>query len=619
MKKLLYNISLLIAAAFVIYSCDHTTPEEPDDTPVEEPAETRTLTFVLPDIQVGPGEAVPSALKQKWVAGDRIVVHGEYAKDQVTVTLSSGDISADGKSATLSVDGLRPYKRDDCGSTLYASYPASAVDNLRHCFFYSAFKNENTQMLSACNSGDTFRFQNISSVVSFIVNGDFDSYAFTARKDIGINFDLFQVKITDSETNLRQYVQNPTPTIEINSVVPDGKTENFLYIPGGADLAGGFILRFFKDGKAVKGLTDKEAFTLSVDKVLDLGDITDLLVDAADDIDPSLATRIDTEGNANSYVMYSPGLYKFSAVKGNTAEVISGGDHAELLWETWCNTEEVTPRSVVAGVDYDEETGAMCFQIPDPVHPGNALIALLDAEDQILWSWHIWIPKDPITLISEDQYSTKSTMSRNLGALVDAVKDQAASSESFGLLYEWGRKDPFPGLGVASGAGAATIAGTDITYQETRMTLDEAISHPTAYVHTVNSWTPEATATSDDGVLWGETVKTVYDPCPVGYMLPQRLSTDFWKGTDMVTFEGFSYSVDNGYFAIGSLVFPLTGYIDNAGGEHKRAGECSLLWSGRWDSGTENGYGFNVDATTPTFKRSALKRTRGGSIRCVAE
>ena len=104
-------------------------------------------------------------------------------------------------------------------------------------------------------------------------------------------------------------------------------------------------------------------------------------------------------------------------------------------------------------------------------------------------------------------------------------------------------------------------------------------------------------------------------------MLPQRASTDFWKGTQMATFDGFTYSADNAVFTMGSLVFPFAGYIDNSEELHKKAGLRSILWSGRWDSGTENGYGFYgyLDSDGPYFKRTSVVRSRAGSVRCVAE
>ena len=616
MKKL-YILSLLIAAFGLLFSCKPQDNPEPDDkTPSEVPAETRTLTFVLPAIDVEEGEEAPAALKQQWVAGDQIVVHGEYAKDQVTVTLAAGDISADGKSATLSVSGLRPYKRDDCASTLYASYPASAVDNLKHCFFYSAFKNENTQLLSACNSGDTFRFQNISAAVSFVVDGDFDSYAFTARKDVTINFDLFQVKITDAETNLRQYVQNPSTTIEINGLVADGKTENSLFIPGGADLAGGFILRFFKDGKAVKAITDKEAFTLPVGKVLDLGDITDLLVDAADDIDPSLATPLDNYGHANCYIVYQSGLYRFSAVRGNTDTPLSGVVDADILWETRCDGDEIAERSVIAGVIYDEETGSVCFQLPNPAVPGNALIAVRDKDETILWSWHIWIPETPVT---EDTYGFGSykLMSRNLGALVDTQAGAPADSRSFGLHYQWGRKDPFLGARAIDSAEKVTFAGVGMTVAEGVIEAEESVDKPTVFISVNGAW-----CNGNDNMMWGDVerdaaaAKSVYDPCPTGYRIPGRKHFSIFDGNGS-GLAGWNYDAVNGVLLVGSPAasFPIGGYLSYDG---TVVNGSSIVWDARndYESGKVS---YSMYISGNESAKSGRTRAFGGSVRCEAE
>ena len=120
--KATVKTALLFSVCSVLFACGQKNVTPEPVTPAEEPAQTRTLTFILPD-------------GMSWTEGDQIVVHGEYAKDQVTVTLAASDIAAGGQSATKTVEGLRPYKREDCTSTLYASFPARAVDNLKHCFF----------------------------------------------------------------------------------------------------------------------------------------------------------------------------------------------------------------------------------------------------------------------------------------------------------------------------------------------------------------------------------------------------------------------------------------------------------------------------------------------------
>ena len=604
--KTIDRFAILCALAAAVMACNGKPTEDPT-VPVEEPAETRTLTFVLPDFQAGEDGVLPAGIKTNWVAGDQIVIHGEYAKDQVTVTLEAGDISGNGKTASKTVDGLRPYKRDDCASVLYASYPASAVNNLKHCFFYSAFKNENKQLLAACNDGDTFTFVNVSGVITFKVKGDYDSYSFTARKDIPIGGDLFQVKITDQEKNLKQYLENPTPTIMRTELVADAVTENVFFVPGGLDLSGGYLLRFYKDGEAIMGMKDLDPFQLSAGSVFGLGDVTNILTPAADDIDPGLATSVDNVESANCYMITEPGLYKFKVHKGNTEDLVSGGTHAEILWETAGNTDPIESRSVIKGVSFDDESNYVCFQTPNPLKPGNALVAVLDANETVLWSWHIWIPETPVTDVAETNFAASGkVMSRNLGALVDATIDSPTPVESFGLLYQWGRKDPFPGL---CGDAPAAVAGTAVTAKEGPVSVAESIQNPTVISFAASKdWQND----SDPSSLWLEASKTVYDPCPPGYMLPTRnKSCIFWSGSSIASDAAYRLNEANGSFSVGSLIFPLTGRISDTDGS--LVNDYGIVWSGRWDSGTENGYGFN----TSEWRNKGNIRSRGGAVRCV--
>ena len=367
-------------------------------------------------------------------------------------------------------------------------------------------------------------------------------------------------------------------------------------------------------------LTESAVLLAYADSKVGLTSFVNIVVNSAIEEGPK---NLGKKGTANCYLVTEAGEYKFPLVKGNTEESVGAVAKAALLWETWNNQEVVTANSVIASVDYSGDF--ITFATPATLKPGNALIAALDANDEVLWSWHIWIPATPITDAVESNYSVKAAMSRNLGALVDtpATLDPVATVESFGLLYEWGRKDPFPGLGVANGAGAITVAGTEMTTQVRPMTVEEAIKNPTVYVikdETSKDWLPEVT--DEVGKLWGETEKSVYDPCPVGYMLPQRnTSCGFWdSGTNLNDREYFALDADNCCYTVGSMIFPLAGYMAEDGEGQKKAGARTIVWSARWDSGTENGYGmYGYIDDGIKFKRAGQVRTRGGSVRCVAE
>ena len=364
-------------------------------------------------------------------------------------------------------------------------------------------------------------------------------------------------------------------------------------------------------------LTESAVLLAYADSKVGLTSFVNIVVNSAIEEGPK---NLGKKGTANCYLVTEAGEYKFPLVKGNTEESVGAVAKAALLWETWNNQDAVTPNSVIASVDYSGDF--ITFATPATLKPGNALIAALDANDEVLWSWHIWIPATPITDAVESNYSVKAAMSRNLGALVDtpATLDEVATVESFGLLYQWGRKDPFPGLGVVNGAGAITVAGTEMTTKVRPMTVEEAIKNPTVYVikdDASKDWLP---VIDGAGKLWGETTKTVYDPCPVGYMLPQRnTACGFWND-EMNTKDYFALDADNCCYTVGTMVFPLAGYVDEGGEGQKKAGTRTLVWSGRWDSDTENGYGmYGYIDSGIKFKRSGQVRTRGGSVRCVAE
>ena len=93
---------------------------------------------------------------------------------------------------------------------------------------------------------------------------------------------------------------------------------------------------------------------------------------------------------------------------------------------------------------------------------GNALIAAYNSSNKIVWSWHIWVTEnEPANVSNAIVYSTYAwnerqiltdvrvpgyaIMSCNLGALkYYPESEDKLDPETHGMLYQWGRKDPFP-------------------------------------------------------------------------------------------------------------------------------------------------------------------------------
>ena len=614
MKAIYTTATVLLSVLLLAASCgekDDPTPVDPEQKEEVQP-ETRTLSFMLPEHSVSG--------KKAWVAGDQIVVHGEYAAQQVTVTLAAGDISSDGRTATVTVDNLYPYVREDVPSSLYASYPADAVDNLRHCFFYSKFKDTNRPLMAASNgsSDDVFLFVDLCAAITFSVDADVDGFLFFGNKKETVGYGQYQVKITPGTENYLQYATDPILNIE--GTIEDGK--GVVYIPNGVDLAGGYTLKFKKGEKFVKVMKHTGETKLAHGDVEALGDISS---DLQEYVDPFSADvkDLDKEGNANCYIVTESGKYKFLAVKGNsTTSFFEDIDSAAVLWETWNDDAEVTAGSVVKSASYAEDY--ILIEMPATLHPGNAVVAAYSSEGVIVWSWHIWVPETAIVTMDYGILASEM-MDRNLGALVAAQVGEPAPIYSFGLTYQWGRKDPFPGPAAVHSGDNATVAGQALSamdgagaVDECKITLEQSIANPTLLGFSQNgSWIiPE----TDD--LWMDSAKTIYDPCPPGYRVPARDKNYPFHASDLTTQPGWSESVDNASFTLGDpvAVFPLAGYRDDyspAGMAH--AYDRAVYWTAYASAEAKTGYYVNVRSPGSKHALSEAGKSRAGSVRCVVE
>ena len=316
--------------------------------------------------------------------------------------------------------------------------------------------------------------------------------------------------------------------------------------------------------------------------------------------------------SANSYIVTEPGEYKFKAVKGNSAETVAAST-AEVLWETWNNAEEVTANSVVTSVEFKD--GYIFLSMPETLKPGNAVIAAKDAGGVILWSWHIWVPA---TTIAINTYGllAKPLMDRNLGALVAATEAEAAPVESFGLTYQWGRKDPFPGPKAVNTSSNATVAGKALEVAAAQITLEESIANPTLMGHKDN----EDWLSAPDNTLWNNDAKSMYDPCPPGYRVPALDASQPMWSSDLSTVTGWGVDTGKYWFKMGNpaAVFPFAGYRDDYGvGSMTHAYDRAVIWSAA-NNGDVKGSILNVRGES-THATGSAPKARAGSVRCVAE
>lgn len=273
---------------------------------------------------------------------------------------------------------------------------------------------------------------------------------------------------------------------------------------------------------------------------------------------------LSAKGTANSYMVSQAGTYKFKAtVKGNSTEAINP-NAAEVIWETQNASDAVTQGSVISSVVLED--GYVKFSTPTDFTPGNALVAVKSA-GKIVWSWHIWAVESDPEVDAQLYQSGALMMDRNLGALSVTPGDE----RSYGLFYQWGRKDPFMGCGNAVDKSFAT------TYPEDAMQfLDNNANynnynyveaHPNHFVKRSN-W-------NNDSKYW-TTNKTMYDPCPVGWRVPDA-DSDVWSGFNTIS------SVDRGAFfnapvSDPTAYYPFAGYL-NANAQLGEVNSVLSVWT----------------------------------------
>lgn len=348
------------------------------------------------------------------------------------------------------------------------------------------------------------------------------------------------------------------------------------------------------------------------------------------------------ENTANCYVVSAPGHYSFppvygNAIKNSTTNVSAytskaTGDSilnpfinhtgkgitdpyisknagcnptkAELVWQDAPN--------LVTDIQYNSAgNGTVSFTIDrSNIRQGNAVIALKDAGDNVLWSWHIWVTDEDISQtieITNFQNYKYKFMPVNLGwcdsctttygersckikftaekqskeITVKQVREAIFIGDNY-TYYQWGRKDP---ISPARNFLFDNEVKTWYDQNGTPSTRNFPNEHFPKGAECIKNYILKPNVRHDG---WGDrtyanlwsannstytvnddpVVKTVYDPSPVGFQLPP--SNAFSGFTINGTWDYF-LKVKGCYFYTDSskkqsIFFPTVGNVSNVVG-----------------------------------------------------
>ena len=319
--------------------------------------------------------------------------------------------------------------------------------------------------------------------------------------------------------------------------------------------------------------------------------------------DTKVYTDLSAAGTANCYLIQGAGDYKFRSVIGNTDATVGNVKSVEVLWESFGTDEMPNVGDLIASVSY--KNGYIRFSTLENFRDGNAVIAAKNSKGTILWSWHIWCAEEGWQ--EQVYYNNAGTMmDRNLGATSATPGDVGA----LGLLYQWGRKDPFLGSSSISSPVLAVSTGTWNVASDGSITNTE--ENPMTFYMSLADGT------------WASS-KTVYDPCPSGWRVPDGGDNGVWA-TAIGSSDFFYYGYDStneginfsGKFGSDQTIwYPASGYRSNDGGSLYNVGSGGNYWSA---SPNFNGvyildFNYNGDVN-PSLNYG---RAYGYSVRCFQE
>ena len=557
-----------------------------------------------------------------WSSGDKIWLH--TTSGSVVGTLSSGagtssaNFSFSSHFGEMTGKAVYPYNSDHSvdGNVLNVVLPASYE-------LGSNLTNTNAAMFGVTIDG-TLNFTHLAGVMRFVfknVPAGTDKFKITLDKKINGTFtaDLTQEcpVLESEETSV-----DAEKTITFNFDALTSTSDIRLYVPLPLGTYKTLALELSAGNQSV--WTYSNTVTNKINrKSLKLMPVVSMGGSIGGEIEGGSTGggNLSSAGTANSYIVSAAGSYTFTPTKGNSNESVGEIASAEVLWETFGT--DVTPNvgDLVRNVKYAD--GVISFETPSTYREGNAVIAAKDASGTILWSWHIWLTDQPE---GQEYYNDAGTMmDRNLGATSATPGDVGA----LGLLYQWGRKDPFLG---SSSITESVDAKSTIIWPQAELkssstgTIEYVTAHPTVFVK-ATSYPENWHYSGHVKTLWtsSQNNKSIYDPCPAGWRVPDGGNNGVWAkalGSSSDTRHSYN-STDKGMNFSGkfgdatTIWYPVAGTRGYKDGVLISTGIYSNYWSS--SSTASSPYYLYIYYWGDVWPAGTYAQANCLSVRCIHE
>ena len=387
--------------------------------------------------------------------------------------------------------------------------------------------------------------------------------------------------------------------------------------------------------------------------------------------------------NSNAYETTATGTYVLQHFKDHNNQNITNPwiektnssayaniDGAKIVWS---DEKDLVTSPTIAHVGGD---GYLDFEVKQSdIKSGNAVVAVTKG-GTVVWSWHLWFaPKSALTPIPVTNYQGKTYnfTTETLGwkpkgevttynaprtvkvkveqtianggtkqfTVINITQNNGGKKEGIATLYQFGRKDAFPGMdetqlpqgSINKNAGNNMSITNGIQNPQNFYTWGGSwYNNPPAGYSYYNLWSADNTTT---GYNDNNVIKTVYDPCPVGFKMPASnaftgftSNGQYQSGAANINANGtadswdkFSAAYGHNFYTNGSknatIFFPASGFRYNSDGSLLVVGSDGYYWSAV-PNYTYNGCYLSFSWSF-VYPQNYSSRSFGGAVRPVSE